>query len=112
VAARVDSKIIESTAGQIAQDLARLGVDPARPITVVIEPDDWLTRPRLETKPRVESADLTDGDIDRLIGDARLEADENAAPITAINAEGEAFRWLADEPELYSDADLVERYRE
>lgn len=30
---------------------------------------------------------------------------------TAINATGGAFDWLADEPELYSDADLKERFR-
>lgn len=38
-----------------------------------------------------------------------LEEDE--LPITAINAAGGAFDWLADEPDLYSDADLIERYR-
>jgi hypothetical protein len=32
-------------------------------------------------------------------------------PVTALNAAGGAFDWLADEPDLYSDADLVERYR-
>ncbi|EWY41248.1 hypothetical protein N825_31440 [Skermanella stibiiresistens SB22] len=32
-------------------------------------------------------------------------------PITAINAAGGAFDWLAEEPDLYDDADLVERYR-
>ncbi len=31
--------------------------------------------------------------------------------LTAINAAGGAFDWLADEPDLYSDADLVERFR-
>jgi hypothetical protein len=31
--------------------------------------------------------------------------------ITAANAEGGAFDWLAEEPDLYSDADLVERFR-
>ena len=38
-----------------------------------------------------------------------IESDD--LPITAINASGHAFDWLAEEPELYSDADLVERYR-
>jgi hypothetical protein len=37
--------------------------------------------------------------------------DEDELPITAMNAAGGAFDWLADEPDLYSDADLVERYR-
>lgn len=31
--------------------------------------------------------------------------------LTTINAAGGAFDWLADEPDLYSDADLVERFR-
>ena len=37
--------------------------------------------------------------------------EDNGLPITAINAAGGAFDWLNDEPDLYSDADLVERYR-
>jgi len=31
--------------------------------------------------------------------------------LTAMNASGGAFDWLAEEPDLYSDADLVERFR-
>jgi hypothetical protein len=31
--------------------------------------------------------------------------------ITAINATSGAFDWLAEEPDLYSDADLIERFR-
>jgi hypothetical protein len=38
-----------------------------------------------------------------------LEDDD--LPITAINAASGAFGWLADEPDLYSDGELVERYR-
>jgi hypothetical protein len=37
--------------------------------------------------------------------------DGEAPSITEINAGGGAFDWLADEPDLYSDADLVERFR-
>jgi hypothetical protein len=37
--------------------------------------------------------------------------EDDEPPITALNAAGGAFDWLADEPDLYSDADLVERYR-
>ena len=37
--------------------------------------------------------------------------DDSNLPITAINEAGGAFLWLKDEPDLYSDADLVERYR-
>jgi hypothetical protein len=31
--------------------------------------------------------------------------------LTAMNAMGGAFDWLADEPDLYSDDDLIERFR-
>lgn len=36
---------------------------------------------------------------------------DDELPITAMNAQGGAFDFLADEPDLYTDADLVERYR-
>jgi hypothetical protein len=36
-----------------------------------------------------------------------IEAEEPS--ITVINASGGAFDWLAEESDLYSDADLVER---
>jgi hypothetical protein len=32
-------------------------------------------------------------------------------PITDMNASGGAFHWLAEEPDLYSDEDLAERFR-
>jgi hypothetical protein len=38
-----------------------------------------------------------------------IEAEEPS--LTAINAGGGAFDWLPEEPDLYSDADLVERFR-
>jgi hypothetical protein len=38
-----------------------------------------------------------------------IEADEPS--IMAMNAAGGAFDWLDEEPDLYSDADLVERFR-
>jgi hypothetical protein len=41
-----------------------------------------------------------------------VESIDAAEPsLTAINASGGAFDWLAEEPDLYSDADLVERFR-
>jgi hypothetical protein len=69
--------VIESTAGQIAAEIARLGIDPARPVILTVEPDDWLTRARLECRKRVDTAGLTDEDIDRLIKEARAEANED-----------------------------------
>jgi len=37
--------------------------------------------------------------------------DTDEPSLTAINAAGGAFNWLAEEPDLYSDADLIERFR-
>jgi hypothetical protein len=39
---------------------------------------------------------------------ASLDDDADELPITAINAAGGGFDWLADEPDLYSDADLID----
>ena len=38
-----------------------------------------------------------------------IDADEPS--ITTINATEGAFDWLAEEPDLYSDGDLIERFR-
>ncbi len=73
---RVEGEVIESTVGQAATDLARRGIDPSRPVTIMVEPDDWLTRARVEMRKRVEAAGLSDDDIDRLIKEARREANE------------------------------------
>jgi hypothetical protein len=71
---RVAGDVIESTAGEVGNDLARLGVDPARPVAVVLEPDDWLNRARAEMRKKVEAAGLSDAEIDDLIKEARREA--------------------------------------
>ena len=51
-------------------------------------------RPEQRVNVLVESQDLAD------------------IPITRINAEAGAFDWLAEEPDLYSESDLVEHYRQ
>ena len=38
-------------------------------------------------------------------------SEDDDLPMAAINASGGAFDWLADEPDIYGDSDLVERYR-
>jgi hypothetical protein len=38
-----------------------------------------------------------------------LDADDEEISITEMNALGGAFDYLADEPDLYTDADLIER---
>jgi hypothetical protein len=73
---RIAGDVIDSTAGEVAADLARRGIDPARPVTVMIEPDDWLTRARAEMRKRVEAVGLSDEDIDRLIKEARRAANK------------------------------------
>lgn len=37
-----------------------------------------------------------------------IDEGADALPMAAIAQEGGAFDWLADEPDLYSDADLVQ----
>jgi len=66
-------EIVETTAGQITCVLERLGVPKDRMITVMIEPDDWLTKARQESRRLVVAAGLSDDDIDRLIDEARDE---------------------------------------
>jgi hypothetical protein len=57
------------------------------------------------------SAELTRRGID---AHARVHVqvdvlDPAAPPMAAIAAAGKGFDWLSDEPDLYSDDDLVER---
>jgi hypothetical protein len=70
-------EIIESTAGQVAAELTRRGIDPARLVTITVEPEDWLTKGRRESRPRIEAAGLTDSAIDALIKEARRDANED-----------------------------------
>lgn len=37
-----------------------------------------------------------------------VDSGADALPMAAIAQEGHAFGWLADEPDLYTDADLVQ----
>jgi hypothetical protein len=73
MAAENEIDVIETTAGQIADVLQRLGVAKERMVTVMIEPDDWLTQARQESRRLVIAAGLSDDDIDRLIDQARSE---------------------------------------
>jgi len=63
--------VIETTAGQVAADLQRLGVDPDQRLLVTIEPDDWISRARRYTRPLVEADGWSDADIDRIIEEER-----------------------------------------
>jgi hypothetical protein len=70
-----ESQFIESTAGQVAAELARRGVAPNQHVTVIIEPDDWLAEARRFSRPKVIEAGLSDDDIDALIKRAQQEVE-------------------------------------
>jgi hypothetical protein len=65
--------VIETTAGQVADVLKRLGVPDGRLVRLMIEPDDWLSKARRESRRLVIAAGLSDDDIDRLIEEAQAE---------------------------------------
>ena len=73
----MQSEFIESTAGQIAAELARRGISPERHVTIMVEPDDWLERARRTCRKKVEAAGLTDADIDNLIKELRREVNDD-----------------------------------
>ncbi len=66
-----EPRFIETTAGQIAAELARLGIAPDQHVTVAIQPDDWLAEVREFTRPRVIAEGWSDTDIDRIIDEER-----------------------------------------
>jgi hypothetical protein len=68
-------EVFETTAGQITDVLKRLGVPKERMVTVMIEPDDWLTNARQESRRLVIEAGLSDEDIDRLIKRAQKDVE-------------------------------------
>jgi hypothetical protein len=66
-----EPQFIETTAGEIAAELARLGVAADQRVTVAVQPDDWLTEVRQVTRPRVIAEGWSDADIDRVIDQER-----------------------------------------
>jgi len=68
-------EVFETMAGQVAGVLKRLGVTKDRMITVMIEPDNWLTRARHGSRRLVIAAGLSDDDIDRMIKQAQKEVE-------------------------------------
>jgi hypothetical protein len=67
-------EFIESTAGKVAEELARRGVSPARRVTITIEPDepqDWLAKARAFARPKIIAEGWADADIDRVIEEER-----------------------------------------
>jgi hypothetical protein len=70
-----ESQFIESTAGQVAAELARRGIAPDQHVTVVVEPDDWIAEARRFSRQKVIEAGWSDDDIDRLIKQAQREVE-------------------------------------
>ena len=68
-----DIQAFDTTVGRVADALARMRVPEDRIVTVVVQPDDWLTKARQESRRRVVAAGLADEDLDRLIDQARDE---------------------------------------
>jgi hypothetical protein len=70
-----EPQFIESTAGQVAAELARRRIPPDQQVTVAIEPDDWLTNTRHFSRQKMVEAGWSDDDIDRLIKQAQKEVE-------------------------------------
>jgi hypothetical protein len=71
-----EPQFIESTAGQVAAELARRGIAPDRHVTITIEPDgDWLAEARRFSRQKVIEAGWSDDEIDRLIKQAQQEVE-------------------------------------
>ena len=78
MAKETEPQFIESTAGQVAAELARRGVAPGQRVTVTIEPDepdDWITKARKFARPKVIAEGWSDDDINRLIKQAQQEVE-------------------------------------
>lgn len=67
------SEVIETTVDKVAVELVQRGLDPHDRVTITIEPHELIPG-RREARARVVAAGLTDEDIDRLIDEARAEA--------------------------------------
>ena len=68
-------EVFETTVGQVTDVLKRLGVPEERMITVIIEPDNWLTKARQGSRHLVIRSGLSDEDIDRMIKQAQKEVE-------------------------------------
>lgn len=65
-----DFQILETTAGQVADALSRLGVPAGRVLTIVIEPENWLTKARQESRRQVIAFHLNDDQLELILSEA------------------------------------------
>ena len=64
----------ETTAGEAAAELKRRGINAANPITIVVPSSaDLFVEARAAARARVQTAGLSDDEIDALIKKARAE---------------------------------------
>jgi hypothetical protein len=68
-----EEQTIETTAGEVAAELARRGIASDERVIVTIAPAPELVPGRRESRARVVAAGLSDADIDRLIKEAQRE---------------------------------------
>lgn len=69
-----EPQFIESTAGDVAAELARRGIAPSQRVTITIEPDepeDWIANARRIARAKVIAEGWSDADIDRIIDEER-----------------------------------------
>ncbi|HZT90154.1 MAG TPA: hypothetical protein VFA12_19460 [Stellaceae bacterium] len=71
--AATEIECFETTAEQVPDVLRRLGVAKDRMVTIIIEPDDWLTKARCASRRLIVEAGLSDDEIDQVIEQARSE---------------------------------------
>jgi hypothetical protein len=71
-------EVIETTAGEVAAELARRGIGSDERVIVTIEPAQELIPGRRESRARVVAAGLSDDDIDRLVKQAQKEVEPRA----------------------------------
>ena len=116
VRARID-EALKNEATSVLADMGLTVSDVVRIVLTRIAKEHalpfMLHVPNAETREAMEEASTIGrsrfASADDPMHDLRKIDDE--LEISAINATGGGFEWLADEPDLYSDADLVERYR-
>jgi hypothetical protein len=71
--ATTEPDVIETTVGEVVAELWRRGLDPHDRIRVTVLSEELIPG-RREARRRVIAAGLSDDDIDRLIDEARTEA--------------------------------------
>lgn len=73
----IRKRVIETTVGKVAAELAKRGLDPDDRITITIEPDELIPG-RRASRARVVAAGLSDDDIDRLIKQTQKQVEPRA----------------------------------